>query len=392
MNIPAQLICMSLLTFSTYASPLNLAPYADPVSTEDGSWIDPFIGDARIVLIGEEVHGVSEHIQIKGELARRLIDHHGFTHIAIEDDTFKVKALAWKLDSGQPPHQAFSSSGLFWCWAVEELADAIQHCTRSPNDWSLIGFDVQSAAFALAFLQQRTNDTILNETLTQLRDSFATGHEKFDNSAASELIDKAETLIPDEPLNKQALNQLRRVTRVWAGGKEHGPRMNARDQGMADSISDILNGDPKARIVVFAHNAHAGYTDFYASFTGGVTPLAKHLSDAFPGSTRSIGLLYTSGTILLDPRAREAEGKSTREYGTPKLDTQAAAWSTIPHERWMLSPSQVLSEQPDGQLHQFLTEPPTGNFNNYGPARSLADSYDIIVGYRTVSAATPLNK
>jgi len=44
------------------------------------------IGEARVVLIGEATHGTSEFYRMRGRISRALIEHKGFTFVAIEGD------------------------------------------------------------------------------------------------------------------------------------------------------------------------------------------------------------------------------------------------------------------------------------------------------------------
>lgn len=43
-------------------------------------------GDARIVLLGEATHGSSEFYRARAAITRHLIEHHGFTIVAVEAD------------------------------------------------------------------------------------------------------------------------------------------------------------------------------------------------------------------------------------------------------------------------------------------------------------------
>lgn len=374
------------------ATPPDLSTEAQSIEKFDGSWIDPYVKDARIVLIGEEVHGIAEHIKVKGELARRLIDHHGFTHIALEDDRYKVEALSQMLETDEDPETTFARSQLFWCWAVKELADAISFCRNSPNEWTLTGFDVQTPMFALDNLRTNATTQDQNTQTNLLFKIFSIGQDTFDLEDAKIAFESAEKAFANSPFIENEFVHLRRVAEVWAKSQDHGSRMNARDAGMAETIEDILNNDPEARIIIFAHNAHAGYTNYYESFTGGVVPLGKHVADRFQDKTLSIGLVFTTGSILLDPRRREVTGTTTEKMDQLTPDSQAATWNTITQDRWLIIPQQILAQNPSIEIKQFLEAPPPGHFNNYGPAANLAESYDLIVGYKNVLPATPLTK
>src|SRR5438045_1255086 len=43
-------------------------------------------GEARVVLLGEATHGSAEFYQARAAITRHLIEHHGFTIVAVEAD------------------------------------------------------------------------------------------------------------------------------------------------------------------------------------------------------------------------------------------------------------------------------------------------------------------
>src|SRR5205823_13280690 len=66
-----------------------IADAAEPLPEIDnrtfGEFFDRF-GDARVVLLGEASHGTSEFYRARAAISRRLIEHHGFTIVAVEAD------------------------------------------------------------------------------------------------------------------------------------------------------------------------------------------------------------------------------------------------------------------------------------------------------------------
>jgi erythromycin esterase-like protein len=62
---------------------INLPP---PQEWEAFGEIFARFGDARIVLLGEATHGSAEFYQARAAITRHLIEHHGFTIVAVEAD------------------------------------------------------------------------------------------------------------------------------------------------------------------------------------------------------------------------------------------------------------------------------------------------------------------
>ncbi len=66
-----------------------VAASCEKFATIDGADLKPLmrrIGDARVVLIGEATHGTAEFYRLRDRISRALIDHHGFSFVAIEGD------------------------------------------------------------------------------------------------------------------------------------------------------------------------------------------------------------------------------------------------------------------------------------------------------------------
>jgi len=369
-----------------------LATAAVPIQRIDGAWIDPFVSDRRVVLIGEETHGIAEHLALKGELGRRLIMHHGFTHVLIEDDVFKGDAISANLRAQVPEPVAPLMRSFFWCWNVAELHDFFDQRPPLHPVPIVAGVDVQTAAFALHALKSKARTEEQLEALETLEEIFSGGSREYaggsDQQKADDLrrIDEAQPLFSAVDAQREFAH-LERVHRVWAVASDHGLRMNARDRGMTESTLDVLHQDPDAKVVLFVHNAHGGYTPFYESFTGGVVPLARHLRDQGV-RTLSIGAVFATGSTLLDPRAREKAGGAIKRITVPPADSQAEHWATIPHDRWLLDVRSIVEQDLQEPVAAFFFRSPSGHFDNYGPARPLASTYDLIVGYRTVRPAT----
>ena len=373
----------------------RLSELAMPIAAQDGAWIDPFVGNVRIVLVGEELHGIAEHLDLKLEVAERLIEQHGFTHVFLEDDVFKADSLRWSLARSEHEPSTFFRE-FFWCWNVEEFRTGFD---RWANRWTepprVHGMDVQTPRYALRSLRHAAHTVTQTQAVESLEQQFRGGRSTYaarsDEAKRRDTarIDALAAVFGDVDIGREQ-RHLARVQRVWAHADDHGLRMNARDRGMAESVGDVLALDPSFKAVIFAHNAHAGYEPFYESFTSGVVPVGRHLRDR-GFATLAIGAVFATGTTLLDPRAREREGGETRTIETPEPETQAVVWERMPHERWVLDLRATdLGEGGDpGVASGFLRAPPAGHFDNYGPARPLLTSYDLLVGYRRVTSASP---
>src|SRR5690606_25034937 len=82
-------------------------------------------GDARVVLIGEASHGTSEFYRARAAISRRLIEHHGFSIVAVEadwPDAAQVDAWVRGRTAQDWRQEAFRRFPL-WMWRNRETAD-----------------------------------------------------------------------------------------------------------------------------------------------------------------------------------------------------------------------------------------------------------------------------
>src|SRR3954462_570421 len=105
----------------TRTLPDLIAQAAEPLPDLDdpafGAMFDRF-GDARVVLLGEASHGTSEFYRARAAITRRLIEHHGFTIVAVEADWPDAAAINRPVrglpasQQGGAPFQRFPT----WMW------------------------------------------------------------------------------------------------------------------------------------------------------------------------------------------------------------------------------------------------------------------------------------
>lgn len=138
---------------------------------------------------------------------------------------------------------------------------------------TFLGIDVQSPVGALRSLRAAAAGPEQAAAIDSLEGLFAEGRPAYATRTPearardTARIDALSTTFADRDIAREQ-RHLRRVLALWAVAEEHGPRMNARDRGMAMSVQDVLEADPTHKVIVFGHNAHVGYTPFYESFTG----------------------------------------------------------------------------------------------------------------------------
>jgi erythromycin esterase-like protein len=106
-----------------------LQPYLEPLPSpecadEFGQFFDRF-GDAELVLLGEATHGTSEFYRARAAITRRLIEHHGFTVVAVEADWPDASRIdAYVRHHAKRPRRAESFLRFpTWMWRNFELLE-----------------------------------------------------------------------------------------------------------------------------------------------------------------------------------------------------------------------------------------------------------------------------
>lgn len=269
---------------NTIAVPPVDAPYSDTA----WAYLRPLIGLARVVAIGENIHGGHEPLALRNQIIRYAVTQLGFTAVAIESGFTEeqlvdryVQGEALDVDTvlRQGINNGFglmpeNKELLLWLRAYNETASRKVH---------FYGIDQTGAGAAIY-----TGATAVEAALTFLGPEQAAPH----RAALVPLLDRftagrfLELSSGERVRLREALGRLGRavgaapsadrfakavaVRNVWAAvrleqsfgvsGRE-GPRslhaIRLRDSVMAENTRWVLQQQgPGGRIVVFAHNGH----------------------------------------------------------------------------------------------------------------------------------------
>lgn len=100
-------------------------------AAEDYDDLIAMIGDARVVLIGEASHGTHEFYRERARITRRLIEHCGFSVVAVEGDwpdAYRVDRYVTGASNDVNADQALESFRRFptWMWRNHEVVSFIE--------------------------------------------------------------------------------------------------------------------------------------------------------------------------------------------------------------------------------------------------------------------------
>jgi erythromycin esterase len=359
------------------------------------------IGESRIVLLGENGHGVGEFTAAKVKLVEWLHREHGFDVVVFESGFFEC-GHAWnRMDA------LSSEEALFQCLRYPfqhaellPLFDLIQASRDTARPLILAGMDIQAQGYdseirpvvlrdVLAPIDPELADRLVavDTALFQLPEFGGKGDEVDSwvlehGEAAREIYARAAKLTQgwDSWVFRLALGRIARLT-IRAGtpaGVERPARYyELRDEWMARAVSALagsIHGERK--VIVWLHNDHARYGSFSMSSrphrsTGG------YLREQYGSAVYSIGMFMGSGRIAdngrnirevaaLDPQGVESFLRTTDSPASylvlrGNTDPVVVKWASEnrPYLRMGIRPDRIVAaEEFDALLYIDQVGPP----------------------------------
>ncbi|WP_119068083.1 erythromycin esterase family protein [Aggregatilinea lenta] len=245
--------------------------------------IREIVGDARIVALGEATHGTHEFFAMKHRLIEFLIEEMGFTVFAMEANWLPMERINDYVQTGDgDPVELLAAQG-FWVWNTQEVLDLIEwlrafNVAHPDNPVQVTGFDAQDPLnpqeAVLAYLREVDPDAaaLAEERYTCLPEipQAFTSPQEFDaylESMPSCTVD-TEAVHNDivqfragyEPTlgtdaYERALHSADLVVqayRIFAPGST----LSTRDRYMAENVEWLIERNPDAKIILWAHNYH----------------------------------------------------------------------------------------------------------------------------------------
>ncbi|MBW3571576.1 MAG: erythromycin esterase family protein [Gemmatimonadetes bacterium] len=299
------------------------------------------IGDARFVLLGEATHGTQEFYQERARITQRLIQEKGFSGVAIEGEWPDAQGVhRFVRDDGgaataEESLRGFTSGFPQWMWANTAVRDLVvwmrQYNAGRPPEQQVgfYGLDVyslfESADSVVAYLS-RTDPAAAGRARERYeclrpyrgapeRYAAAAGQDpgrscEEPSAAQAREMEQlyarggGDARARDERFS--ALQNARIVAEgeaYWRAQWEGGPApWNARDRHMAmtlEHLGDHLAAQGRTpRIVVWAHNTHAGDARLTAMGQGGEWNVGQLMRVAFEGEAILVGFTTYHGTVL----------------------------------------------------------------------------------------------
>lgn len=307
------------------------ARYATPLSHE--SQFDALrnvVGDARVVALGEPAHGAIAPLELRNRVIRYLVEHLGFTAIALETSFDQSRVVYDFVKTGTDALRASSVAreGLTWGFGKfpenAELIRWLHDYNANPahkRKVQFYGIDLSGADNHGSFSRARA----------------AIDHSLLVNFQAPEAISSAgrqqHEWARQELAVAQKLQEYLRAEPASAATDDQIPpdgyvQDEIRDAAMAENVRWVLQQEgPNGRVFVFAHDAHV----MNAPLRGGIWSVYSRAPRAmgdFLRETMGDSLLII-GTVAATGASGSTEAVLGR-VGVPPflLDLRKAACST----------------------------------------------------------------
>ncbi|MFD0377268.1 erythromycin esterase family protein [Streptomyces sp. NPDC127112] len=354
-----------------HAKPLSTLTPGAPV--EDLKPLGEALRGTRIVALGESTHGTSEFFRLKHRLLEFLVREEGFTTLAMEASQSAAHALdAYVRYGAGSPERLVARLG-FWTWRTREMVDIVEwlraHNRALPEERRIrfVGTDPQLCADSVeavaAFLRRTAPDRAGSVSALDVLARARPGSLPDPDKALMRRAEEISRLVAEHagrsgPGNgaDEALEHARilvraadLVTRPFAASAGEEGVYAARDRYMAEAVARLVDDDPGARVVVWAHNGHIAK----GTYGDQVPALGSRLRERYGDAYYALALLFGKGSFLARrgndlqrPPARHRIGTGLRSLearlthalpGDYYADLRAAG-SSVDAAPWLYAP------------------------------------------------------
>ena len=413
--------------------PKLVAEAAEPLPDIDdpafGRLFDRF-AEARIVLLGEASHGTSEFYRARAAIARRLVEAHGFTIVAVEADWPDAASIDRHVrhkpvrKEDEPPFQRFPT----WMWRNTDVEAFVgwlrEHNARLPmaERTGFYGLDlynlngsiravidyldrVDPEAAAVARERYGCLAPFRNDPATYGRMALTEGYARCENAVVEQLrhlFGKSRDYVAqdgddflDAAQNARLVANAEAYYRVMYYGSAES--WNLRDTHMFETLELLLKAKgPDAKAIVWAHNSHIGdarATDMGASRSE--LNIGQLCREHYGEEARLIGFGTHAGTVAA---ATDWDGPmEVKRVNSSRPDSYERVCHDSGVPRFLLDLRE--GERPEARealmeskLERFIGviyRPDTERWSHYSSA-ILPKQFDAWVWFDDTGAVTPL--
>lgn len=412
-----------------------------PLSGSEREW-DPlldWIGDARLVLIGEASHGTHEFYRDRAAITRRLIREMGFRAVIVEadwPDAYRVNCYVQGASRARDADAALSGFQRFptWMWRNRDVLQFVEwlkaHNANRPEETGRCGFygmdlySLHASMEAVVRYLERVDPNAAERARYRYGcfDHYGEDPQAYGYHASYNLEESCENAVVEQllDLQRRAPEYARLDGRVAADDyffAEQNARLvrnaeayyrtmfrgrvsswNLRDRHMVETVEALLHHleqfQPGTKAVLWAHNSHLG--DARATEMGelGEWNVGQLVRERWPRQSFSVGFTTYSGTVTAASRwGAEAERKRVRP-GLP--GSYEAVMHGLDVPRFLLhlrerAPSEALHRKRLERAIGVIYAPETERVSHYFHAR-LPAQFDALIHIEHTTAVEPLER
>ncbi|HEX8598545.1 MAG TPA: erythromycin esterase family protein [Chloroflexia bacterium] len=402
------------------------------------------IGDSRFVLIGEASHGTHEFYRERAQITKRLIAEKGFNAVAVEadwPDAYHINRYVRGMGDGATAIESLSAFTRFpiWMWRNADVLDFVgwlrEHNDTLPEGSSKAGFygldlyslygsiqavlaylekvdpeaatraryryncfehyaeDTQAYGYAASFgLSDPCQDEVISQ-LVELQNK-ASVYANMDGNVAEDEFFFAEQ-------NARLVKNSEEYYRTMFHGRVSS--WNLRDSHMVETLEALIEHldkrNPRAKVVVWAHNSHLG--DARATEVGrsGEWNIGQLVRERHGDSAFLIGFTTYTGSVAAADNWDEPPQRKKVNPGLP--GSYEALFHEVSHAAD--APRFLLTLRDDGPAAEALREPrleraigviyrpATERLSHYFNCR-LSDQFDAVIHIDETRAVEPLDR
>lgn len=372
----------------------------------------------KVVALGEGTHGTAEFYKLRFWLTRILMEEHGFTQVALENDYSDTYLLNEKLRQPNVAVAPLVKAHLYSIWQNQETAELLtwlQTYNRTHRQkFELRGIDaayVLPEARKLSALAARYPKAGLQDLTAQLLQAASMQDSVWDNSntkgykmprkrwlsnglkgyhVAAKLQEALTTARLPRRQKMQAEGFILDAKMAFDLFYQYDTykRDSSRDSLMAEMTKFLVRGN-NDKVIVWAHNGHVSRksTDPTDNNGGGA---GSYLDRMFPGQYFVLGTSTATGTFAAttDHFITRTSPMASYTLETPLAGSWENALGAVSAPVFFLQ-TQQLKAQDLKRRHRFVGYDPKSDKDSYSNFK-LTEAYDAVLFVRQTAAATPL--
>lgn len=263
---------------------------------EDLKVLDKFIGNSKIVGLGESTHGSSEVYKMKYRISEYLIKNLNYNIFSLEANMPESYIMNNYINKNIDSPQHVLSGMYFWLWQTQETLNFIEwlkiHNKKTNNKVLFDGFDMQYYFGALEGIRDiyKANNydlddinnliKVLKENNRGLR-SYKGKNQVVINDLLDKVSQKA-AKIDDVEIKKRFLQNITVIRQNIQIGSSA-----TRDKFMAENIDWIKQNYNPSKVIVSAHNFHVSKENYLS--------MGFHINKKYQNDYVNFGFAFYEG-------------------------------------------------------------------------------------------------